>query len=104
MGKAKKLLHGQNKLFNMTHTICGRTNMKELYMLAGFGLGLLTGVMLYKYSKETKKTVDKAEQAVMKEAEMMSKKAEQATEKIEEGIKQGTKKIQKKISGSKKSN
>lgn len=78
--------------------------MKDLFMLAGFGLGLITGAMLYKYSKETKKTVDCAEKKVMQEAEMMGKKAEKGMEKLEEGIKKGTKKIQKKMNSKKATN
>ena len=84
------------------HTIYREGGMKDLFMLAGFGLGLITGAMLYKYSKETKKAVDNGEKKVMQEAEMLSKKAEKGVEKLEEGIKKGTKKIQKKMNSAKK--
>lgn len=78
--------------------------MKDIFMLAGFGIGLITGAMLYKYSKETQKTIDKAEKVVMKEADMMSKKAEEGMEKLEEGIKKGAQKIKKKMNSNTKGN
>jgi len=30
--------------------------MKEIYMLVGFGAGLVTGMLIYKHSQEAKKT------------------------------------------------
>lgn len=61
--------------------------MKEIHMLLGFGIGLVTGVLLYKYSTGTKKTVDKAEKAVAKEVDMMADKAKKATDKAQKSIK-----------------
>lgn len=42
--------------------------MKEIYMLAGVGVGMLAGVALYKYCDCAKKAVDNAEKVITKEA------------------------------------
>lgn len=60
-------------------------------MLLGFGMGLVTGVLLYKYSQNTKKTVDKAEKAVVKEIDMAMEKTKKATEKAQKAVKNATK-------------
>ena len=49
--------------------------MKECIMLLGFGMGLVTGALLYKYSKDAKNLVDKGEKAVMKEVDKLEEKA-----------------------------
>lgn len=43
--------------------------MKEIYMLVGFGAGLVTGMLLYKHSQEAKKLVSKGENAIKEEME-----------------------------------
>ena len=43
--------------------------MKELWMVFGFGAGLVTGALLYKHSQDAKKLVNKGEDAVKKEME-----------------------------------
>ena len=43
--------------------------MKEIWMLMGFGAGLVTGALLYKHSQEAKQLVNKGEKAVKKEVE-----------------------------------
>lgn len=43
--------------------------MKEIYMLAGIGVGMLAGVMLYKHCDCAKKVVDTAEDSITKEAD-----------------------------------
>lgn len=43
--------------------------MKEIYMIVGFGAGLVTGMLLYKHSQEAKKLVNKGENAVKEEME-----------------------------------
>ena len=53
--------------------------MKELWMIFGFGAGLVTGALLYKHSQDAKKLVNKGEDTVKKEMEnlkevVMSKK------------------------------
>lgn len=62
--------------------------MKETAMLFGFGLGLITGALLYKYNMGAKKLVDNGEKAVMDKVEEIEKKAgdviEQAKQKIKE--------------------
>ena len=45
--------------------------MKEIWMVVGFGAGLVTGALLYKHSQEAKKLVNKGEQVVKKEVENM---------------------------------
>jgi hypothetical protein len=42
--------------------------MKEFAMILGFGVGLVTGVALYKYSACTKKIVDESEKIIKNEA------------------------------------
>ncbi len=43
--------------------------MKEIWMVVGFGAGLVTGALLYKHSQEAKQLVNKGEKAVKKEVE-----------------------------------
>lgn len=43
--------------------------MKEIWMIMGFGAGLVTGALLYKHSQEAKQLVNKGEKAVKKEVE-----------------------------------
>ena len=49
--------------------------MKDVLMLLGFSMGLVTGALLYKYSACAKQAVDKGEQAVMKEVDKLEQKA-----------------------------
>ena len=65
--------------------------MKEVAMLFGFGAGLITGALLYKYHMGAKKLVDKGEKAVMQEVEMMEQKAGQAIKQAETKMKQKAK-------------
>ena len=76
-----------NKQTLFAHTKLEEEVMKEVHMLLGFGIGLVTGVLLYKYSTGTKKTVDKAEKAVAKEVDMVAEKAKKATEKAQITVK-----------------
>ena len=48
--------------------------MKDVLMLLGFSMGLVTGALLYKYSPCTKQAVDKGEKAVMKEVNKLEQK------------------------------
>lgn len=52
--------------------------MKETAMLFGFGLGLISGALLYKYHMGAKKLVDKGEKAVMDKVEDMQQDAQKA--------------------------
>ncbi len=56
--------------------------MKEIYMLAGLGLGVIAGIMLYRYCDGTEKVVAKTEKAVIKEAEKMEKQAKETINKL----------------------
>ena len=56
--------------------------MKEIYMLAGIGVGMIAGIALYKHCNEAKKAVDKAEKQIMKEADKVEKKIETQIDKI----------------------
>ena len=47
--------------------------MKEIYMLAGVGLGMVAGVMLYKYCDEAKKVVDNTEKKIISSAQSIEK-------------------------------
>ena len=41
--------------------------MKEIWMIMGFGAGLVAGALLYKHCDDAKKLVNKGEKAVKKE-------------------------------------
>lgn len=45
--------------------------MKEIWMVVGFGAGLVTGALLYKHSQEAKQLVNKGEKAVKQEVQNM---------------------------------
>jgi len=47
--------------------------MKEIWMIVGFGAGLVTGALLYKHSQDAKKLVNKGEKAVTNEVENIRK-------------------------------
>ncbi len=60
--------------------------MKEIWMIVGFGAGLVTGALLFKHSQEAKQLVNKGEKAVMKEVEnlkevMQSEKPKKSAKK-----------------------
>lgn len=55
--------------------------MKDVMMLVGFSMGLVTGALLYKYSQCTKEIVDKGEKAVKKEVEKLDQKAKKQLKK-----------------------
>lgn len=55
--------------------------MKEFAMLLGFGVGLVTGMALYKYSACTKKLVDQGEKIIKSEAQKNMKKMEEKLSK-----------------------
>lgn len=48
--------------------------MKEFAMLIGFGVGIVTGVALYKYSSCTKKIVDESEKIIKDETKKVQQK------------------------------
>lgn len=62
--------------------------MKETAMLFGFGLGLITGALLYKYHMGAKKLVDNGEKAVMDKVEKMEEKAGEAIEQAKQKMKE----------------
>ncbi len=43
--------------------------MKEVWMIMGFGAGLVAGALLYKHCDDAKKLVNKGEKAVKQEVE-----------------------------------
>ena len=43
--------------------------MKEIWMVVGFGAGLVTGALLFKHSQEAKQLVNKGEKAVKQEVD-----------------------------------
>lgn len=55
--------------------------MKDVLMLMGFGMGLVTGALLYKYSQPVKEAVNRGEKAVMKEVDKATQKAKQVQKK-----------------------
>ncbi len=72
---------------SFSHTKPKEGIMKDIYMLLGFGMGLVTGVLLYKYSQSTQKTVDKAEKTVVQEIDKAMEKTKKATDKAQKAIK-----------------
>lgn len=56
-------------------------DMKEFAMLMGFGIGLVTGALMYKYSQCTKDIVNKGEKAVIKEVDNIKKAVKKVNEK-----------------------
>lgn len=58
--------------------------MKDFVMLMGFGVGLVTGMILYKYSSCTKQAFDKGEKAIVDGAEKLEQKAKGQMKKVEE--------------------
>lgn len=71
--------------------------MKDVMMLLGFSMGLLTGALLYKYSQGTKDMIDQGEKKIMKGAKKMEKKAEQGIEQLEKKVKEGVKTVEDKL-------
>ena len=55
--------------------------MKEAMMLLGFGMGLITGALLYKYSQNAKQMVDNSEKKVMKQVEKVADEVKSPTKK-----------------------
>ena len=51
--------------------------MKEVWMIMGFGAGLVTGALLYKHSKDAKQLVNCGEKAVKQEVEMLKETVKQ---------------------------
>ena len=45
--------------------------MKEIWMIMGFGAGLVAGALLYKHCDDAKKLVNKGEKAVKQEVESL---------------------------------
>ena len=73
--------------------------MKDVLMLLGFSMGLLTGALLYKYSQGTKNMIDQGEKKIIKGAENMEKKAQQGMEQLEKKVKEGVKTVEDKLKG-----
>ena len=71
--------------------------MKDVMMLLGFSMGLLTGALLYKYSQGAKDIVDLGEKKIMKGAKKMEQKAEESVEELEKKVKEGVKNVENKM-------
>ena len=71
--------------------------MKDIMMLFGFSMGLLTGALLYKYSQGTKDLIDQGEKKIVKGAKKMEQKAEQGMEQLEKKVKEGVKNVEEKM-------
>ena len=83
--------------YQIEDTIFKEEDMKDVMMLLGFSMGLLTGALLYKYSQNAKEMLDQGEKKVMKEVDKMASKTEKAMNKAEKKIKEGADKIEKKM-------
>lgn len=75
------------KITIFTQNKAKEEDMKEIYMLAGVGVGMVAGIMLYKYCDSAKKFVDNTEKQIVKKAEKMEKDAEKKIEDVEKKVK-----------------
>ena len=71
--------------------------MKDVMLMLGFGFGLVTGALLYKYSQGAQDLVSKGEKKVMQGAKCLEKKAEEGMDQLESKIQKGAKKAEKGI-------
>lgn len=62
--------------------------MKEIWMVMGFGAGLVAGALLYKHCEDAKKLVNKGEKAVKEEVDALK-------ETVKTTVKQGDKMMKK---------
>lgn len=62
--------------------------MKDFMMLMGFGVGLVTGMVLYKYSSCSKQAFNKGEKAIVDGVEKLGQKAKGQMKKVAEKNKQ----------------
>lgn len=81
----------------LMHTKTEGGEMKDVMMLLGFSMGLLTGALLYKYSQGTKDMIDQGEKKIMKGAKQMEKKVEQGMDKFEKKVKDGMENVEDKV-------
>lgn len=57
--------------------------MKEIWMVMGFGAGLVAGALLYKHCDDAKKLVNKGEKAVKNEVENLKESVKSETKKVQ---------------------
>ena len=66
--------------------------MKEIWMVMGFGAGLVAGALLYKHCEDAKKLVNKGEKAVKQEVENLKEtvktEAKKAKKQLQKPMKQ----------------
>ncbi len=62
--------------------------MKEIWMVVGFGAGLVTGALLYKHCEDAKKLVNKGEKAVKKEVENLKETVKNEKKNVQKSLKQ----------------
>ena len=67
--------------------------MKEIWMVMGFGAGLVTGALLYKHCEDAKKLVNKGEKAVKQEVENLKETVESGAKKAKKEIKKASQKV-----------
>ncbi len=51
--------------------------MKDLWLVVGFGVGLVSGALLYKHSQDAKTLVNKGEERVKQEIDTLKNNAKQ---------------------------
>ena len=61
--------------------------MKEIWMVVGFGSGLVTGALFFKHSQEAKQLVNKGEKAVKKEVENLKEAVKKPQKEMKEKVK-----------------
>ena len=61
--------------------------MKDIWMVVGFGAGLVTGALLFKHSQEAKQLVNKGEKAVKKEVENLKEAVKKPQKEMKEKVK-----------------
>ena len=60
--------------------------MKEIWMIMGFGAGLVAGALLYKHCEDAKKLVNKGEKAVKQEVENLKETVKTEAKKAKKQI------------------
>ena len=70
--------------------------MKEIWMVMGFGAGLVAGALLYKHCEDAKKLVNKGEKAVKQEVESLKETVKTEAKKAKKQMQKPQKSAQTK--------
>ncbi len=65
--------------------------MKNLCVMAGFGVGMVVGMIVYKHSKDARDMVSTAEKVVKAEMQMVENSAKDGIKEIKKSVKKAVK-------------